>query len=445
MKPLLAEEKDRFLAAYEASVADSAPEPTWLTALRRSAIARFDATGFPTTRNESWKYTDVSPILRTQFSSATGSLGKLSFAGFECLRAPEAEGAACLVFVDGVYHPELSSTAGVAEGLVVTDFASAVLSHGDVLSEELGRLSLSDATPFGTLNLAMASGGAVILVPRGRVVPAPVHVVYLSGGGDEPVASHPRTLVVAAESSSLTIVETFASVNGVASLTNAVAEIRVGENARVDHVRVQREGVQAFHVGATTVEVARSGFYSSIAVSIGAALARHDLNVRLADSGAECRIDGLYVTEGSQHADSHTRIDHLVPHCTSRQLYKGVLDGESRAVFNGKVFVHHDAQKTEAHQQNRNLMLSPRARVDTKPELEIYADDVVCSHGATVGALEAEEQFYLASRGLDEATARAVLTYGFAEEIVEEISVASVRRHLDEVILDRFQKGFSKG
>lgn len=444
MKPLLAEEKDRFLAAWEARSESASTEPEWLTALRRIAIERFDATGFPTTRTESWKYTDVSPILRVPFSSATGSIGKLSFAGFECLRAPEAEGA-CLVFVDGIFHRELSSMSAITDCLVVTDLATAIAEHGDVLSRHLGRLSEPVATPFGSLNLAMASGGVVIIAPRNCAFVAPIHIVYLSGGSDEPVASHPRTLVVAGEGSNLTVVETYASVNGVASLTNSVAEIHVGENAKVDHVRVQREGREAFHIGATIVEVARSGAYSSIAISIGAALSRHDLTVRLADQGADCRIDGLYLAEGSQHTDSHTRIDHLVPHCTSRQLYKGVLDGESRAVFNGKVVVHHDAQKTEAHQTNRNLMLSPRARVDTKPELEIFADDVVCSHGATVGALEAEEQFYLASRGLDEATARAVLTYGFAEEIVEEITVASVRRHLDEVILDRFQKGFSKG
>ncbi len=444
MKPLLADEKDRFLAAWEARRDRSAFEPDWLTSLRRTAMARFDEVGFPTTRNEAWKYTDVSPILKVPFASATGSIGKLSFAGFEGLRAPEAEGA-CLVFVDGVFHRELSTMPGITDCIVVTDLATAIAGHGDVLSRRLGSLSEPVATPFGSLNLAMASGGVVIIAPPNCSYVAPIHVVYLSGGGDEPVASHPRTLVVAGESSNLTVVETFASVNGVASLTNAVAEIHVGENAKVDHIRVQREGREAFHVGATAVEVARSGSYSSIAISIGAALARHDLTVQLADQGADCRIDGLYLTEGSQHTDSHTRIDHLVPHCTSRQLYKGVLDGESRAVFNGKVVVHHDAQKTEAHQTNRNLMLSERARVDTKPELEIFADDVVCSHGATVGALEAEEQFYLASRGLDEATARAVLTYGFAEEIVQEISVASVRRHLDEVILDRFQKGFSKG
>lgn len=436
MKPLLADEKDRFLAAWEARRDRSAFEPDWLTSLRRTAMARFDEVGFPTTRNEAWKYTDVSPILKVPFASATGSIGKLSFAGFEGLRAPEAEGA-CLVFVDGVFHRELSTMPGITDCIVVTDLATAIAGHGDVLSRRLGSLSEPVATPFGSLNLAMASGGVVIIAPPNCSYVAPIHVVYLSGGGDEPVASHPRTLVVAGESSNLTVVETFASVNGVASLTNAVAEIHVGENAKVDHIRVQREGREAFHVGATAVEVARSGSYSSIAISIGAALARHDLTVQLADQGADCRIDGLYLTEGSQHTDSHTRIDHLVPHCTSRQLYKGVLDGESRAVFNGKVVVHHDAQKTEAHQTNRNLMLSERARVDTKPELEIFADDVVCSHGATVGALEAEEQFYLASRGLDEATARAVLTYGFAEEIVQEISVASVRRHLDEVILDR--------
>lgn len=442
MMSMLADEKDRYVSAWRERRVEAMP--AWLAAIQREAIGRFERTGFPTTRVEAWKYTDVAPLLRLAFGHATGSLDKLSFSGFERLRAPEAEGA-CLVFVDGMFHRELSSTRDVDGGVVVADLGTAVVEHAEAVAGSLGSLTAGGATPFGELNLAMTSDGPFVFVPRGCAFSKPIHIVYLSGSANEPVASHPRALVVAGESSRFSVIETFASVNGVPAMTNAVAEFIVGANAEVDHVRVQREGERTYHIGATKARVARDGRYSSCAIAIGGALSRHDLSVELAEQGASCRVDGLYIGEGTQHLDNHTRIDHLVPHGTSSQLYKGVLDDDARAVFNGQVVVHHAAQKTEAHQTNRNLVLSPRARVDTKPELEIFADDVICSHGATVGALEAEEQFYLASRGLDESTARALLTYGFAEEVIGEIRVESVRRHLDEVILGRFQKGLSIG
>jgi Fe-S cluster assembly protein SufD len=237
------------------------------------------------------------------------------------------------------------------------------------------------------------------------------------------------------------VVETFASLGDGPGLTNAVAEFIVRDGAVVEHYRVQSESSRAAHVGATDVAVGEDASYTSVAVAFGAKLARHDLRVRLAGRHAQCRIDGLYVVEGKQHCDNHTLIDHVVPECASSQLYKGVLDGSSRAVFNGKVIVRPAAQKTDAHQTNKNLLLSPDARVDTKPELEIFADDVACTHGATVGALDDEERFYLASRGLDDETARGLLTYGFAEEIVAEIKTESLRRRLDEDILARYHTG----
>jgi Fe-S cluster assembly protein SufD len=443
MKPLLAEEKDRYVAAFE-GLGRSGEVEAWLAPLRRAGADAFARLGFPTTRDEAWKYTDVSPILRHEFERTTAGCERMRFGDLEALRVPEASGS-CLVFIDGHYCADLSSVRDLPAGVVLGDvLAVAGSDDGALVRDRFGTIAPHESEAFAALNTAMTDGGAFVYVPDGCDVEATVHVVYLAGGAARPSVAHPRTLVVAGANSRLRIVETFAAAAEGLAFTNAVAEFTLAEGARVEHFRVQTESAAAYHIGRTDVRVGRAAYYSSVAVSIGAALARHDLGVALTAEGAECRIDGLYLAEGAQHTDSHTRVDHLVPHSTSNQLYKGVLDGKSRAVFNGKVVVHHDAQKTEAHQTNKNLLLSPDARVDTKPELEIFADDVVCTHGATVGALEDEEKFYLASRGLDEATARALLTYGFAEEIVEEIATESVRRHLDGVMLDRFQKGIRR-
>jgi Fe-S cluster assembly protein SufD len=439
MKPLLADEKERYLAAIEG--AERTDEPRWLAGLRARGAEAFARLGFPTTRDEAWKYTDVSPILRHEFERTTAGCERMRFAELEALQVPEASGA-CVVFVDGHYCADLSSVRDLPAGVVVADVLSAAAS--DIVRDRLGAIAPADGQAFVALNTAMTDGGALVVVPDGLTLETTVHVVYLSGGATRPSAAYPRTLVVAGANSSVRIVETFAAAVDEVAFTNAVAEISLAEGARVEHYRVQQESSQAYHVGATDVRVGRAASYTAVSISIGSALARHDLRVALEAEGAECRIDGLYLAEGAQHTDSHTRVDHLVPHCSSNQLYKGVLDGRSRAVFNGKVVVHHAAQRTEAHQTNNNLMLSPAARVDTKPELEIFADDVVCTHGATVGALEDEERFYLASRGLDAETARGLLTYGFAEELVERVRTESVRRHLDAVILDRFQKGINR-
>jgi Fe-S cluster assembly protein SufD len=441
MKPLLADEKERYVAAFE-DAAERGPE--WLAPLRRRAIDAFAALGFPTTRDEAWKYTDVSPILRREFEPTVAGCERMRFGALEALQVPEASGS-CLVFIDGHYCAELSSVRDLPEGVVIADLFG--VADGAALSrlrDTVGATTPFETEPFAALNTAMTDGGAYVYVPDGVALDATVHVVYLAGGASAPSVAHPRTVVVAGANSRLRLVETFAAAVDEPAFTNAVAEISLADGARVEHYRIQTESAEAYHVGSTDVRVGRAAGYSSVAISIGAALARHDLRVRLEAEGAECRLDGLYLAESGQHADSHTRIDHLVPHCSSNQLYKGVLDGSARAVFNGKVVVHHAAQKTEAHQTNKNLMLSAAARVDAKPELEIFADDVICTHGATVGALEDEEMFYLASRGLDADTARGLLTYGFAEEIVERIETESVRRHLDALVLERFQKGIHR-
>ena len=438
MKPLVANERNRFVAAFDEIGRDGAE---WLAPLRRRAIDAFAGLGFPTTRDEAWKYTDVSPIFRHAFARTQAGCERLRFASLEAMQVPEASGR-CLVFIDGHYCSELSSLGEVPAGVVVGDlFAIATGEHGALVRERLATIAPWETESFAALNTAMTDGGAFVYVPDGLELDGPIHVIYLAGGADEPSVAHPRTLVVAGANSRLTLVETFADAVDEPAFTNAVAEVALAEGAHVDHFRIQTEGVTAFHIGSTDVRVGRDASYTSVAIALGAALSRHDLRVRLEAEGASCRIDGLYVTDGDQHADSHTRVDHLVPRTSSNQVYKGVLDGASRGVFNGKVVVHEEAQQTAAHQTNKNLMLAPAARVDTKPELEIFADDVVCTHGATVGALEEEEMFYLASRGLDDETARGLLTFGFAEEIVEEVRIESVRRRLDAIILERFRKG----
>jgi Fe-S cluster assembly protein SufD len=439
MKPTVAGPFERFRAlAEEARRADA---PAWLSEVRARAGERFGELGLPTTRLEAWKYTDVAPTLDRDFAPADGARERVAFASFESLRIPEA--CATLVFVDGHLRDDLSTVGDLPEGVVVADLYTAFADGGDPTARErFATLAPVETEHFVALNTALATGGAYVRIPDGCALEAPIHVVYLAGGCEQPTLSSPRTLVVAGTSASATLVETFASADANASFTNAVAEISLGENARLVHYRVQREIEEsAFHVGSTDVAVGRSASYASVAINFGGALARHDIRVALRAEGAECRVDGLYMLEGAQHSDTHSKIDHFVPHTTSGQIYKGVVDDASRAVFNGKVIVHEGAQKTEAHQTNKNLTLSRTARVDTKPELEIYADDVVCTHGATVGALDDDERFYLTSRGIDGETARALLSYGFAEEIVELVRVESLRHHLDAFLLERFQKG----
>jgi Fe-S cluster assembly protein SufD len=302
----------------------------------------------------------------------------------------------------------------------------------------LGTLAGERGDAFSALNTAFAGGGAFVLVPKDVEVAAPLQLLFLTAAGEGGAAAFPRVLVVAEANSRLDLIETYAAAGGDAEyFTDAVVEVFVGEGARVTHVKVQDEGAGAFHVASTRADVRRDGAYELTTVTLGAQLSRHGIEVLLGSEGASCRVDGLYIVGTGQHADTHSLIDHRVPRCTSRQNYKGILDGRSRAVFNGRVFVREGAHQTDAEQSNKNLLLSTEARVDTKPQLEILNDDVKCSHGATVGQLEEEELFYLLSRGLHPDLARNLLTYGFAEEVIKGIRYESIRAQLDEAILNR--------
>jgi Fe-S cluster assembly protein SufD len=431
-------EKSIYADAFrESSARRGVAEPEWVARLREGAFGRFEELGIPTTDDEDWKYTNVAPLARKAFSPAAEA--KLEGAAVEPFVAAEAR-ASRLVFVNGRFSQGLSSLEALPQGLVAEDLGAALAGeHAEVLWEHLGRLSGEGSDAFSALNTAFVAGGAFLRVPAGLEVAAPVQLLFLTApGGPEPV-SFPRVLVVAERDSRLDLIESYAALGEGEYFNNAVVEVFVGEGARVTHYKVQDEGARAFHVASTRAEVAHDGDYELTTVTLGARLSRHGIEVVLGSEGARCRVDGLYLVGTGQHADTHSLIDHREPHCTSRQNYKGILDGSARAVFNGRVFVREGAHQTDAEQSNKNLLLSPEARVDTKPQLEIYNDDVKCSHGATVGQLEEEELFYLLSRGLHPDLARNLLTYGFAEEIVEGIKFESIRAQLDGAILNRLR------
>jgi Fe-S cluster assembly protein SufD len=410
-------------------------EPGWVERLREGAFTRFEELGFPTTDEEDWKYTNVAPVVRAEFKPAPAEgPATLEAADVEPFVSAEARRSR-LVFVDGLFRPELSSLEAVPQGVVAKDLSEALAGgQAELLWEHLGRLSGEGSDAFSALNTAFLAGGALLHVAKDVEVEAPVQLLFVSTAE---AATFPRVLVVAERHSRLDLIETYVSTGGASYLTDAVVEVFVGEGARVTHYKVQDEGESAFHVASTRAEVARDGAYDLTTVTLGARLSRHNIEVLLESEGAACRVDGLYIVGDAQHADTHSLIDHRVPRCESRQNYKGILDGRSRAVFNGRVFVREGAHGTDAEQSNKNLLLSREARVDTKPQLEIYNDDVKCSHGATVGQLEEDELFYLLSRGLHPDLARNLLTYGFAEEIVARIKYESIRAQLDEAILNR--------
>ncbi|HEV2914583.1 MAG TPA: Fe-S cluster assembly protein SufD [Pyrinomonadaceae bacterium] len=430
-----------FQQSLSGSAAASTTTSSWLDRLRESAIGRFEQLGFPTTSMEEWKYTNVAPIAKTIFEPApTADAPTRDAQALEPFLYAEAR-ATRLVFVNGFYSRELSSLDALPEGAVAMNLADALGEgeYAEVVREQLARSADYNDNAFTALNTAFISNGAFLFIPKGVRVESPVHLLFLSDPrAEKPTVSFPRVLVVAGEGSEATVIESYAGAHdGASYLTNAVVEIVLKEGARLEYYKVQNESREAFHIATTAAALGRNSSFDSTTITMGARLARHDIFVRLDDEGAECWVDGLYIVGEGQHADTHSLIDHRRPHCTSHQLYKGILDGKSRAVFNGKVFVREGAQKTDAMQTNRNLLLSDEARVDTKPQLEIFADDVKCAHGATVGQLEEEELFYLVSRGLHPELARNLLTYGFAEEVISKIKIESIKAQLDEAVLNR--------
>ena len=432
LQPAKEKEMNHYLAAFAEVERNRRKAPAWLTNLRANAMAQFEQLGFPTTRNEEWKYTNVAPLLKHEFRQIA-TLPR-TVASLDNFTYPESRHSQ-LVFVNGVFAKELSNLSAIPAGVTISNFAAA---DQKLLSQYLATQIDYHNNAFSALNTAFAEDGAFILIPRGKVVEAPIHLLFLAT--ETNFVSHPRALVVAEEGAIATIIESYLATSDEVYFTNAVTEVITKPDANLRHYRLQAESTKAFHIATTNVQQESKSTYESYAIALGGEIARHDLNVKLDGEHIESTIDGLYVGTGKQHLDNHTTMDHAHPHCNSYQLYKGILDEKARAVFNGKVFVREGAFLTDAKQLNKNLLLSKDAHVDTKPQLEIYADDVKCSHGATVGQLEESEVFYLRSRGLKLETARALLTFGFAEDVISKIKIASVRKQLDEIVLSRLHQ-----
>ena len=423
-------EMNQYLAMFAEVESKRGDAPAWLKHLRANAIAQFEQLGFPTTRNEEWKYTNVAPLLKQDFSIPQTSAN----VDVEAFTYPESQ-TSQLVFVNGIYAPKLSNVSAIPAGVTIANLREA---NQKLASDYFATQASYETDAFTALNTALASDGAFILIPRGTIIEAPIHLLFVS---TNQTVTHPRVLIVAEEGAIATIIESYvAPSDDEIYFTNAVTEVITKADANITHYRLQAESTKAFHIATTAVQQESKSTYASYAISIGGEIARHDLNVKLDGEHIESTIDGLYVGTGKQHIDNHTTMDHAHPHCNSFQLYKGILDEKARAVFNGKVFVRKGAMLTDAKQLNKNLLLSKDAHVDTKPQLEIFADDVKCSHGATVGQLEEDELFYLRSRGLKTETARALLTFGFAEDVISKIKIASVRKQLDRIVLTRLQQ-----
>ncbi len=437
----LVNEKENYLAAFK-RLAESrvGQDPAWLARLREEAAARFEELNFPTTRDEEWKYTSVAPILKVPFHQALAQDGQRATAESVAPFAFQESRQSQLVFINGIYSQQLSNLSAIPNEIVVCNLAAAPEAHANVIREHLAAHADYRGQVFTALNTASIGDGAFVYVPPGKIVETPIHLLFISTAPEASIISHPRTLVVAGQDAVAMVIESYVSLADDLCFTNAVTEVVAGAGAVIDHYRLQEESERGFHIGTTEVHQERGSNYSSCAISLGGEIARHNLNVALTGEHIVSTINGLYVVTDRQHVDNHTTIDHRQPYCTSHQLYKGILDGKSRAVFSGKIFVRAGALLTDAKQLNKNLLLSHEATVDTKPQLEIFADDVKCAHGATVGQLEDDELFYLASRGLTPERARALLTYGFAEDVISKIRLESARKQLDEIVLARLHQ-----
>jgi len=410
--------------------------PVWLRKVREDARRRFATQGYPTTRNEEWKYTNVAPIAKTSFQPGEYNLDGSIIA--LAARLTASIEAAPVVFINGQYCAELSDSEGLPHGVKAGSLWEAIQQGDADVTKHFGRSAGSTQSAFADLNAAGFHDGAFVSVPAGTVLEKPIHLVFLSTAEGAPSVSHPRNLIVIGARSQASLIETYSGSEDDLYFTNAVTEIVAQEDAVLHRHKVQREGIRAFHVANLLVQQARNSTLVCHSLSFGGALVRNDVNVVLSE-GAEGTLNGLYVAGGKQHVDNHTTINHAKPHAASHELYKGILNGQSSAVFNGKVIVEKDAQKTDAKQTNRNLLLSGDAVINTKPELQIYADDVRCTHGATIGQLEENALFYLRSRGIGQEEARRILVHAFAREIIDRIKLKDLCAVLEEELDKRLR------
>jgi Fe-S cluster assembly protein SufD len=436
-QPATAPYLDQFKALFESEARRA--KPGWLLPLREAGLARFAELGFPTLQQEDWRFTNLASLAKLPFKPimapapdgvAKEALAKVPFTSL---------GGHRLVFIDGHFAPQLSNLLPTPKGTLLGSLAEALAVEAPGLEQHLGQSAKATDSPFAALNSAFFQDGAFIHVPTGTAL-EPVHIVHVATRAEPGASSHPRHLVVVEKEGRLTLLETYISLVDAPYVTNAVTECVIGEGAVVEHCKYQDESPQAFHLAALQLRLGRQCDWISHSIALGARLSRQNIRATLAGEGIECVLNGLYLTRGDQLADHHMVVEHAQPYCNSHEYFNGILDDRSRSVFHGRILVRPEAQKTDAKQTNKNLLLSDDATVDTKPQLEIYADDVKCTHGATVGQLDEDSIFYLRARGIGRATARRILIHAFAGEIIGRIRCAPAREELDKLIWTRLEQ-----
>ena len=414
-------------------------EPGWLRNLREDGLARFQALGLPTPKLEAWKYTNLRPLEKTGFAPGLPEDGTVSIDWVPSL-VKDRPAKHRLVFVNGRLRPDYSGLGDLPAGITLEPLATTLAQDPGLLESDLGRIGRAEDQAMLALNSAFMEDGFVLRVGTGVALQDPIEVVFIGGLNDQPQTYHPRNLILLDDNSQVTLIECHVGLGQGSYLSNGATEVRVGQGATLRHVKVQAEAETGFHLNTTHVEVARDATYDCFGLSAGGQLARNEIAVRLNGTGAHCQLGGAYMVRGQQHCDNTTVIEHIAPQASSREVFKGVLDDKARAVFQGRIVVHRDAQQTDGHQLSKALLLSDGAEIDAKPELEIYADDVKCSHGATAGELDHDALFYLRARGIPEPAARRLLIQAFLAEALEEIEAEEIRTALTEKIEDWLTK-----
>ncbi len=427
-----------YLESFEAFSANGgASAPSSVRSLRLSAITRFETLGFPTTRNEDWHFTSVAPIAEGRFSPLVHPANRVAPAQLVPFRFGATDWTT-LVFANGRFDAALSDVGSLPAGVRVLPLARAYIELPQLVERHLGNIATFDAHTFTALNTAFISDGAVVHIASGVELARPIHLIFASDDAAKDGIAQPRNLIVLDANAKATVIESFVGLDDGRYFTNAVTEVSLGDGATLTHLKLQRESLRAYHVGTLDVRQGRDSHLFSFSFASGASLSRTNIYTELRGAGGGATLNGLYLGGEQQHIDHQTRIEHVEPNCYSRELYKGILDGASHGVFNGKVYVHPEAQKTDGKQTNNTLLLSEKAQIDTKPQLEIFADDVKCTHGATVGRLDDTSLFYMKSRGINARSARELLTYAFAADVLETIELAEVREGLEAVTLRRY-------
>ncbi len=434
-----AREADAYLAKFE-RIEQSADPKSWVFPLRKAGLARFAELGFPTLHDEDWRFTNVAPVAKLAFKPVLqpaahnvtpAALDRFAFAGLESSK---------LVFVDGHYRAELSSVLPQAPGVKLGSLAAALATDSALLEKSLNQYARMEDNAFAALNAAFFQDGAFICVPDGQVVEKPVQIIYIATTRESGATTHPRNLFIAGNNTQLTLIESYVSLVDAPYFTNPVSEFIIGDHAVVEHLKFQDESQEAYHIATLASHLGKACRFVSHSIALGGKLSRNNIRTKLDGEGLECVLNGLYLTKDEQLADHHMIVEHAKPNCASHEYFNGILDNKSKGVFHGRILVKQIAQKTDAKQTNRNLLLSDDATADTKPQLEIYADDVKCTHGATVGQMDEDSIFYLRARGIGLETARRMLMHAFAGEIIDRVQHEQAREELDQLVWERLEQ-----